>query len=92
MVGKRRTWLPPHPALSRKETCLVEQLLTNRNHKMNEQQEREEIQLQIEQLEERVAPGGLGSFGYEGQPRKQGNGLQGYESQPRDQGGGNHHP
>ena len=61
---------------------------------MKEQQEEDiqRIQLQIEELEERVAPGGLGSLGYEGQPGNQGNGLQGYEGHPGNQGGGNHHP
>ena len=57
-------------------------------------EEREDIQLQIEELEERIAPGGTGngSLGYEGQPGNQGNGQLGYEGQPGNQGGGNHHP
>ena len=54
--------------------------------------EREEIQLQIEELEERIAPGANGSLGYEGQPGNQGNGLNGYEGQPGNQGGGAHNP
>ena len=52
----------------------------------------EEIKLEIEQLEERIAPGGTGSLGYEGQPGNQGNGLNGYEGQPGNQGGGTHNP
>jgi len=42
-------------------------------------EEREEIQLEVEELEERIAPS---------QPP----GLLGYEGQPGNQGGGNHHP
>ena len=60
------------------------------------------IQLQVEELEERIAPSnppgqlgyegqpgnqGNGSHGYEGQPGNQGNGLKGYEGQPGNQGG-----
>ena len=48
--------------------------------------EREDIQLEIEEMEERIAPGGLGSLGYEGQPGNQGNGTLGYEGQPGNQG------
>ena len=65
-----------------------------------------EIQLNIEELEERIAPSstgqngyegqpgnqGNGQQGYEGQPGNQGNGQQGYEGQPGNQGGGNHNP
>jgi len=51
-----------------------------------------EIQLDVEQLEERIAPDSTGSNGYEGQPSNQGNGLGGYEGQPGNQGGGNHNP
>ncbi len=50
------------------------------------------IQLEIDELEERIAPDATGQLGYEGQPGNQGNGLQGYEGQPGNQGGGNHHP
>lgn len=42
------------------------------------------LKLEIEQLEERIAPG---STGYEGQPGNQGNGQGGYEGQPGNQGG-----
>lgn len=42
-------------------------------------QEREEIQLEVEELEERIAPS---------VPP----GLKGYEGQPGNQGGPNHHP
>lgn len=45
---------------------------------MNEQPETK-IELEVEQLEERIAPS---------QPP----GLLGYEGQPGNQGGGNHHP
>ena len=45
------------------------------------------IQLEIEQLEERIAPTSTGQLGYEGQPGNQGNGLKGYEGQPGNQGG-----
>jgi len=52
-----------------------------------------EIQLEVEQLEERIAPSNPpGQLGYEGQPGNQGNGLNGYEGQPGNQGGGNHNP
>ena len=57
-----------------------------------------EIQLEVEQLEERIAPSQPpGQLGYEGQPGNQGgggggNGLNGYEGQPGHQGGGNHNP
>ena len=38
-----------------------------------------EIQLNVEQLEERIAPSNPpGQLGYEGQPGNQGNGLNGY--------------
>jgi hypothetical protein len=51
-----------------------------------------EIQLNVEQLEERIAPSQPpGQLGYEGQPGNQGggggNGLKGYEGQPGNQGG-----
>ena len=39
---------------------------------------KEEIQLDVELLEERIAPDATGQLGYEGQPGNQG--------------GGNHHP
>ena len=52
-----------------------------------------EIKLEVEELEERIAPSvAPGQLGYEGQPGNQGNGLQGYEGQPGNQGGGNHNP
>jgi hypothetical protein len=47
----------------------------------------EDLNLNIEQLEERIAPDAIGSLGYEGQPGNQGNGLKGYEGQPGNQGG-----
>jgi hypothetical protein len=54
----------------------------------------EEIKLEVELLEERIAPSvPPGLQGYEGQPGNQGggnhngNGLQGYEGQPGHQGG-----
>ena len=52
----------------------------------------EEIKLEIEELEERIAPDSNGSNGYEGQPGNQGNGLNGYEGQPGNQGGAAHNP
>ncbi len=57
---------------------------------------KEIVQLQIEELEERIAPSQPpGLLGYEGQPGNQGgggnngtpNGLKGYEGQPGNQGG-----
>jgi hypothetical protein len=45
------------------------------------------IQLEIEVLEERIAPDALGQLGFEGQPGNQGNGQLGYEGQPGNQGG-----
>jgi len=52
-----------------------------------------EIKLEVEELEERIAPSvAPGQLGYEGQPGNQGNGLLGYEGQPGNQGGGNHNP
>jgi len=57
---------------------------------------KEEIQLNAELLEERIAPDvAPGQLGFEGQPGNQGsgqNGQNGYEGQPGNQGGGNHHP
>ena len=38
-------------------------------------EEMDEIKLDIELLEERIAPSAHGSLGYEGQPGNQGNGL-----------------
>jgi hypothetical protein len=55
-------------------------------------QMKDQIELQVEELEERIAPDANGQLGYEGQPGNQGNGLQGYEGQPGNQGGGNHNP
>jgi len=48
---------------------------------------KKEIRLEIEELEERIAPSANGQLGYEGQPGNQGNGLLGYEGQPGNQGG-----
>jgi hypothetical protein len=61
---------------------------------------KDELKLQVEELEERIAPDANGQLGYEGQPGNQGggpggqpgNGLGGYEGQPGNQGGGNHNP
>jgi len=47
----------------------------------------EKLDLEIEELEERIAPTAVGQLGYEGQPGNQGNGLEGYEGQPGNQGG-----
>jgi len=47
----------------------------------------QELNLEIEQLEERIAPDSNGSNSYEGQPGNQGNGSLGYEGQPGNQGG-----
>jgi hypothetical protein len=47
----------------------------------------EPLELEIEVLEERIAPSSIGSNGYEGQPGNQGNGTNGYEGQPGNQGG-----
>jgi hypothetical protein len=50
--------------------------------------EQRDLQLEVEELEERIAPG---TTGYEGQPGHQagggGNGSLGYEGQPGNQGG-----
>ena len=54
--------------------------------------ENPEMQLDIEELEERIAPDSNGSNSYEGQPGNQGNGLNGYEGQPGNQGGAVHNP
>ena len=51
-----------------------------------------ELKLDIEPLEERIAPDAVGQLGYEGQPGNQGNGQRGYEGQPGNQGGGAHNP
>ncbi len=49
---------------------------------------KKEIGLEIEELEERIAPSTAnGRLGYEGQPGNQGNGQLGYEGQPGNQGG-----
>ena len=47
----------------------------------------QELKLEIEQLEERIARDSNGSNSYEGQPGNQGNGTLGYEGQPGNQGG-----
>src|SRR5262245_17344061 len=47
----------------------------------------EDLKLEIEVLEERIAPSSNGSNSYEGQPGNQGNGSHGYEGQPGNQGG-----
>jgi len=49
--------------------------------------EAKELSIEIEVLEERIAPTANGSLGYEGQPGNQGNGLRGYEGHPGNQGG-----
>jgi hypothetical protein len=54
--------------------------------------DKKELRLDVEQLEERIAPSvPPGQLGYEGQPGNQGggtpNGLKGYEGQPGNQGG-----
>jgi hypothetical protein len=59
---------------------------------MDNKQVNTEVQVQIEELEERIAPSATGQLGYEGQPGNQGNGLQGYEGQPGNQGGDAHNP
>jgi hypothetical protein len=49
---------------------------------------KKQIGLEIEELEERIAPSQPpGQLGYEGQPGNQGNGQLGYEGQPGNQGG-----
>jgi len=53
---------------------------------------KDQIELQIEELEERIAPSATGQQGCEGQPGNQGNGQKGYEGQPGNQGGGKHNP
>ena len=47
----------------------------------------QELKLEIEQLEERIAPDSNGSNSYEGSPGNQGNGTLGYEGQSGNQGG-----
>jgi hypothetical protein len=54
---------------------------------MDNKQVKTEVVVQIEELEERIAPSANGQLGYEGQPGNQGNGLKGYEGQPGNQGG-----
>ena len=54
--------------------------------------ENPDISLEIEELEERIAPDSNGSNSYEGQPGNQGNGQNGYEGQHGNQGGGAHNP
>lgn len=60
---------------------------------MNKLQSKDELHLEVEELEERIAPSvAPGLLGYEGQPGNQGgggngNGLLGYEGQPGNQGG-----
>ena len=39
---------------------------------------KKEVVVNVEELEERIAPSATGHLGYEGQPGNQGNGLQGY--------------
>jgi hypothetical protein len=53
--------------------------------------DRHDLQLEVEELEERIAPSITGQGGYEGQPGHQGGGSGGgsvgYEGQPGHQGG-----
>jgi len=64
-----------------------------RKDKQMEKETKKQIRLEIEELEERVAPSQPpGLLGYEGQPGNQGGhnqppGLLGYEGQPGNQGG-----
>ena len=58
-----------------------------RKGKQMEKETKKQIRLEIEELEERIAPSANGQLGYEGQPGNQGNGLLGYEGQPGNQGG-----
>ena len=73
-------------------TCkALRTVLVNQNSERNEPMTNE-IRLEVEQLEERIAPSQPpGLLGYEGQPGNQGghggNGLLGYEGQPGNQGG-----
>jgi len=46
-----------------------------------------ELNIEIEELEPKVAPSAHGQLAYEGQPGNQGNGLLGYEGHPGSQGG-----
>jgi hypothetical protein len=49
------------------------------------------VELEVEVLEERIAPSSIGSAGYEGQPGNQGGdggGNTGYEGQPGNQSNG----
>jgi hypothetical protein len=47
------------------------------------------VELEVEVLEERIAPSSIGSGGYEGQPGNQGgDGNSGYEGQPGNQSNG----
>lgn len=50
-------------------------------------EERKDLELRVEELEERIAPSSTGQNSYEGQPGNQGNGSNGYEGQPGNQGG-----
>ncbi len=53
-----------------------------------EELQKDDLQLELEPLEERIAPSGnIGQLGYEGQPGNQGNGTLGYEGHPGNQGG-----
>jgi hypothetical protein len=74
----------------KKTTEPVNKPMKKRNGMQNEN--KPEALLNVEELEERIAPSATGQLGYEGQPGNQGNGLRGYEGQPGNQGGGNHHP
>src|SRR2546426_4411111 len=67
-----------------------ERILFQNRKEVNEM--KDQIELQVEELEERIAPDANGQLGYEGQAGNQGNGLKGYEGQPGNQGGGNHNP
>ena len=52
-----------------------------------EKEPKPQIQLEVEELEEPIAPSSTDQHGYEGQPGNQGNGLHGYEGQHGNQGG-----
>jgi hypothetical protein len=49
--------------------------------------EQHDLQLEVEELEERIAPSITGQGGYEGQPGGGGGGGRGFEGQPGHQGG-----
>src|SRR6266849_1838064 len=81
----RRAWRWHATCLERSRSTTIS---TEGGETQVEELQKDDLQLELEPLEERIAPSGnIGQLGYEGQPGNQGNGTLGYEGHPGNQGG-----